>query len=187
MALETTRFNSTTKSGTPAFERLVIGLLPISAIVAAIGIVFLILFFSGSGSFFGPLNDIAVVIQYSLMLPIMIYIHQLLPIGQNPGMKLIRSLGILATLAVIILQTMLVLKLLPFQRQIIMVIPAFLVVTAWFIYIEKAGSEIPQLPKGRMQAILAGLVFGYPFWALNFQKRIAVSASEHSDSKEESA
>jgi hypothetical protein len=183
MTTETSSVDTSTQSGAKTFERLVIRFLPASAITAVVGIVFLILFFSGVGGVFGTLNDIAVVIQYLLMLPIIAYIHRLIPAGQSPGTRAIRALGILGALAVIVLQSMLVLDLLPFQRQIILVIPAFLVVTAWFGYIEKAGREDPRIPKGRALAILAGLVFGYPFWALNFKKRLV---SETHDFENES-
>ena len=174
MSTEISQLRLTSKLEHSAFERLVSGSLMVSAIAAAVGIVFLILFFSGAGGFFGPLNDISVVIQYSLMIPIMSYIHRLLPSGQSIKLQV---MGFGGVLAVIVLQTMLVVGLLPFQRQIIMVIPAFLVVTVWFACIEKAGREEPRLPKGRMQAILAGLVFGYPFWALNFRGRLMTNRS----------
>jgi hypothetical protein len=163
-----------------AFDRLVIGSLMASAVAAAVGIVFLILFFSGAGGFFGPLNDIAVVIQYVLMLPIMSYIHRLLPSGVS--LK-VQAMGFGGALTVIVLQTMLVVNLLPFQRQIVMVIPAFLVVTAWFAIIEQAGREEPRIPKGRTQAILAGLVFGYPFWALKFRRRLISDRSPEKQSE----
>jgi hypothetical protein len=151
-----------------------------SAVAAAVGIVFLILFFSGAGGFFGPLNDIAVVIQYILLLPIMSYVHRLLPSGQA---RKVQAMGFGGALAVIVLQAMLVVNLLPFQRQIVLVIPAFLVVTAWFAIIEQAGREEPRIPNGKTQAILAGLVFGYPFWALKFRRRLISDRSPEKQSE----
>jgi hypothetical protein len=182
MSTEISQLRLTSKLEHSAFERLVIGSLMASAIAAAVGIVFLILFFSGAGGFFGPLNDISVVIQYLLMLPIMSYIHRLLPSGQSIKLQVIGFGGVLA---VIVLQTLLVIGLIPFQRQIVMVIPAFLVVTFWFAIIEQAGRDEPLLPKGRAQAILAGLVFGYPFWALHFRGRLTTNHSTKKISEEQ--
>ncbi len=152
-----------------ASERWVIVFLYLSALAAAIGIVFLILFFSGIGGFFGTMNDIAVVIHYTLLLPIITYVHRIL--APSTGRK-IQTLGMAGTFAVIVLQSLLVANVLPFQRQIVLVIPAFLLVTAWFAITEQAGRDQPRLPKGQALAVLAGLVFGYPFWALSFIRRI---------------
>ncbi len=170
MSTQTSNLKPNSMLNQTAFMRLVSAALMGSAIAAAVGIVFLLLFFSGVGGYFGTLNDIAVVIHYILLLPIMIYVHRVIPV--NGSTRLIQILGFSGTLAVIVLQTMLVINLLPFQRQIVLVIPAFLVVTAWFAITEQMGKAEPHLPKGRAQAILAGLVFGYPFWALNFRKRL---------------
>ncbi|MFC2053881.1 hypothetical protein ACFLV7_06220 [Chloroflexota bacterium] len=81
------------------------------------GILFLIVFFT-VGGVFGPLNDIAVIVQYNLILPIAIKVYRLVrPYG--PILSQIATLiGIAGMLAVIILQTLLVAGVLPFSQQI---------------------------------------------------------------------
>jgi uncharacterized membrane protein len=142
-----------------------------SAIAAALGIAFIVIFYAGV-PVFGPLNDIAVIIQYSLMLPLVFYVHGVLRDVSRPVSGRALALGLAGILAVIVLQGLLVFGILPFQRQILMVIPAFLVVTAWFVLIERAGREDDRLPKGTASAVLAGLVLGYPFWAFDLRKRL---------------
>ncbi len=142
-----------------------------SAIAAAFGIAFIIIFYAGIGVF-GTLNDIAVIIQYSLMLPVALHIHDLLRNAGRPLSAFVVALGLGGILAVIVLQTLLVFDILPFRQQIVMVIPAFLIVTLWFVLIERAGREDDRLPKGTTGAIFAGLVFGYPFWAIELRRRL---------------
>jgi hypothetical protein len=142
-----------------------------SGISAAIGLVFLVIFFSGV-PVFGPLNDIAVIIQYVLLLPIMLTVHKLLP---NTYQRLNSSalfLGLIGFLSVIVLQSMLVLGVIPFRQQIFLVIPAFLVGTAWFVLIERLGKQEKRLPKGLVLYILAGLVFAYPIWAYKLARNL---------------
>jgi hypothetical protein len=75
-------------------------------------------------------------------------------------------------LTVIILQALLVIGQLQFMQQVVMVIPAFLVVTLWFVINEYLGRTEQKLPKGMLMAVLAGLVFGYPFWAFSLGRRL---------------
>lgn len=134
-----------------------------SAVVSVFGIVFLVVFFT-LGGVFGPLNDIAVIVQYVLMLPIASALHQLLkPYGR--GLSTLGTLiGTVGMLGVVVLQVLLVTGLLPFSRQILMVIPAFLVVLAWFVVTAILARRRDLRPNSLLLAALAGLYIGYPFW-----------------------
>ncbi len=137
-----------------------------SSVAAVIGLIFLVVFFSGV-RIFGPLNDIMVIIQYLLMIPVVVMVHRIIPANRK-----IRLTGYLGVIAVIVLQALLVLGVLPFQIQVLMVIPAFFMGAYWFAAIEKLGRDDPRLPKGRWKAIFAGLVFSYPWWAFDFKRRL---------------
>ena len=143
---------------------------PASAVAAAVGMLFLVIFYIGVPAF-GTLNDLAVIVQYALLLPIFFRIARMTWNVDQPKTIAVHVLGLLGILAVITLQTMLVFDILPFQRQILFVIPAFLVVMVWFVFTERIGSQDERLPKGKALAVLAGLVIGYPFWAFEFRKR----------------
>ncbi|MFQ5435150.1 MAG: hypothetical protein ACE5FD_09770, partial [Anaerolineae bacterium] len=81
-------------------------------------------------------------------------------------------IGIGGMLAVIILQALLVVSALPFNRQVWLVIPAFLVVLVWFVLVEKLGRRSERLPKGILLHVLAGLYIGYPLWAFSLGRRL---------------
>lgn len=156
-------------------ERLVIlakWCLPISAVTATVGLLFLIIFFAGFPAF-GPLNDLAVIAQYILMLPLLSLTRRCLKTPSRAAGALITVLGLAGMLAVIALQGLLVFGILPFRRQIVLVIPAFLLVTAWFVLVERLGSRDAPVPEGTTLAVLAGLVIGYPIWALDFYRRLS--------------
>jgi len=147
-----------------------------SGAVSILGIAFLIAFFT-VGDEFGPLNDIAVIVQYTLMLPIAILVHKLVR-PYAPGLSHVATaMGIGGMLAVIVLQTLLVIGILPFGQQIRMVIPAFLVALVWFVLTGSLGRHTEQLPKGVLLQILAGLYFGYPVWAFSLGRRLRVTGS----------
>jgi hypothetical protein len=143
-----------------------------SGIAAIIGLVFLAAFFGGLGGYFGPLNDMAVVIHYILLLPIAAAIHQIVR-PHAPGLsRVATTVGVVGMLAVIVLQVLLVAGVIPFQQQIGMVIVAFLVVTAWFVIVTVLGRSSGVLPASIPLAVLAGLVFGYPVWAYLLGRRL---------------
>jgi hypothetical protein len=79
---------------------------------------------------------------------------------------------LLGFLSVIVLQTLLVLGVIPFRQQIFLVIPAFLVGTVWFVLIERLGRGENRLPKGLALHILAGLVIAYPVWAFKLARTL---------------
>jgi hypothetical protein len=142
-----------------------------SGILATVGLVFLILFFAGV-PVFGPLNDIAVIIQYLLLLPIMFRIHSMLATRSQKLRAAALMVGLAGAIAVIVLQSMLVLGLVTFRRQITLVIPAFLICMLWFVLVERLGGSKGYVPAGTFFSIMAGLVVGYPFWAFKLAKNL---------------
>ncbi len=144
-----------------------------SGIASTFGILFLVAFFMiGGGMGFGTLNDIAVIAQYTLMLPIALALRQLLR-PRGPLLSLIAMLvGITGMLAVIVLQVLLVTGMLPFAQQIGPVIAAFLVVLGWFILNGYLGRSTKLLPNSMLLHVLAGLYFGYPVWSSLVGRRL---------------
>jgi hypothetical protein len=143
----------------------------LSGISAAIGIVFLIIFYSDFEVYgqFGTMNDIMVIVQYSLMLPIAFVLYRLLRAVDAVKAQTNFMIGLGGMLAVIILQLFLVLDIIPFYLQIGPVILCFFIVLAWFILnrnLSQRDAEMKTLvPQNKALTILAGLVFGYPIWA----------------------
>lgn len=142
-----------------------------SGVISVFGIVFLVAFFTVGGGF-GKLNDIATIVQTILMLPIAFALQRLLrPLGSALSMVSM-LLGIAGMLAVIILQILLVVGILTFNQQIGMVLPAFLVILAWFVINAYLGRSIDVLPHSMLLNILAGLFIGYPVWGYLVGRRL---------------
>jgi len=161
-------------SSSEGLEQLVRLCTLISAVAAVVGLIFLAIFYSGAG-IFGPLNDIAVIIQYIFMLPIAFYIYRRIePQGRFMSIS-VTLIGVLGMLAVIVLQTLLVVGVISFGQQIGMVMIAFLVVMLWFVLVESLGRDDEIIPKGRLLAVLAGMVIGYPVWAKRLRRNLGES------------
>ena len=142
-----------------------------SGIASAFGIAFLFAFFI-LGAPTGRLNDIAVIVQYLLMLPIALALFQILR-THHPQLSLAALLiGVPGMLSVMILQLLLVTDILPFANQLVPVVVAFLVVLVWFIINGFSGRTSDKLPGSMLSHVLAGLYIGYPFWAFSVGRRL---------------
>lgn len=137
----------------------------------AIGLVFLVLFFT-LGGVFGPLNDVAVILQYSLMIPLAVYFWRVTRQEGSRAEEVTLVIGIVGILGVICLQSLLVARVMPFQVQIFFLVPFFFVGAAWFVRLARTESLRPLVPGGLLLAVGAGLVIGYPFWAFPLGRRI---------------
>jgi hypothetical protein len=144
----------------------------ISGVVSIFGIVFLVLFFAGAGGQFGTLNDIAVIIQYVLMLPIVAIFRRYLTPDNERLSQAAFLIGLIGMLTVIALQSLLVANLIPFPPYIIIVSIGFLVAMVWFIINGMVGRAAGKLPGGLVLDILAGLYVGYPIWAFRVGSRL---------------
>ena len=148
-----------------------------SGVVCIFGIVFLValyvsLFTGDDEVGFGPLNDISVIVQYTLALPIVAMFYRVLgPYG--PTYSLVSMLiGIVGMIAAIVLQVLLVAGVLSFGQQVGMVIVAFMVILAWFVMTARLARSSGELPNGMLLYVLAGLYFGYPVWAFSLGRRL---------------
>jgi hypothetical protein len=146
-----------------------------SGVVSIFGIVFLVAFFAGVGGKFGTLNDVAVIIQYVLMLPIAVALWRYLQPDNERLSHIAFLIGMVGILTVIALQTLLVANLIPFQSYIVIVSAGFLVATAWFVITGIVGRAAGKLPNGLVLDILAGLYVGYPIWAFRLGHRLRLS------------
>jgi hypothetical protein len=144
----------------------------VSGVVSLIGIVFLIMMFVGFATNnlrlqrFGTLNDICIIIQYLLALPITLALHQRLKLH---GLALSRTatlIGIAGIIAVAILQWLLVSGMVTFEEQVGFVMIALLVVGIWLVMTGYLGRSTAKLPRSLFMSILAAFYLGYPIWAI---------------------
>lgn len=143
-----------------------------SAAVSTLGIAFLVSFFVSGVGILGTLNDVAVIIQYVLMFPIALGLH-LVSRPSGPTLSLMAIiLGFIGMAVVIVFQTLLITDAIPFEQYIGIVSAGFLVVLGWFLMVRYLDRNAGVLPSSLTLHILAGLYFGYPFWALNLARRL---------------
>lgn len=144
----------------------------VSGVVSIFGIVFLLAFFGGLGGRFGTLNDVAVIVQYVLMLPIALALLRYLRADGGRLSQIAFVVGLVGILTVIALQSMLVAKLIPFEVYIGIVSAGFLVATVWFVLNGIVGRASGKLTTGWLLDVLAGLYFGYPVWAFRMGRAL---------------
>ena len=143
-----------------------------SGIVSFIGIVFLIAMFVGFSTNnlglprFGTLNDICVIIQYLLALPITLALHQILKVHAPVLSRAAMLTGIAGILTVGVLQWLLVSGVVTFEEQVGLVMVALLVVGIWLVITGYLGRSTGKLPSGVLISILAAFYLGYPIWAI---------------------
>jgi hypothetical protein len=145
-----------------------------SSVASVFGIIFLFAFFILRAPT-GRLNDIAVIVQFLLMLPLAVALYQILK-HVNSILSLIALLfGLIGMVAVIVLQFLLVVGVLPFADQIVPVLIAFLIVLVWFVINGYLARFTDSLPDSMAFHVLAWLYIGYPFWAISVGRRLRAS------------
>jgi hypothetical protein len=143
-----------------------------NGVVSAIGLVFLIAMFASfaagatsPGLVFGWINDISAVLAALLMLPLVVALHFLL----RPHAPIMSGLAIVigfgANLAIMVLQSLLVVGALTFQEEVGPVLIAFLFLVVWLMMTGYLGNSIGALPHGLRMGLLAVTYVGYPIWA----------------------
>jgi hypothetical protein len=147
-----------------------------SGAIGAIGLVFLIGLYAAfaihweAARLFGWLNDVLVMIQYFIALPIALALHTLLG-PRNPLLSRVAMvIGIGGMLAVVVFQLLLVAGALTFQQQVVPVSIALLVVGAWLVITGSLGRST--LPHSVRMSVLAALYVGYPIWAFWLGRRL---------------
>ncbi len=136
-----------------------------SGVVSTIGVVFFVAMLVVKGPF-GHLNDICVMLQYLLALPIPLALHLLLQARAPFLSKLALLIGIVGMIAVVVLQLLLVAGALSFSEQVGPVTFALVVVVgAWLVITGFLSRSTAKLPHSLFISILAVPYFGYPLWA----------------------
>jgi hypothetical protein len=156
----------------------------VSAIVGAIGVVFITLMYAAFGigataaaMTFGWINDVAVMVQYLLAVPGVLAIGAALRPG-SPRLARPGTWLALAGIAVIVaLQALLVAGVLTFAQEIGPASLGFLVLGAWMVAAAIVGRRMGTGPTGPGTALLAAFYMGYPLWAFRVSRWMATTAA----------
>ena len=143
----------------------------VSSIVSAIGIAFLLLLYAGFFAnvepllVFGPLNDVMVIVQYILALPVVVSLHRILR-PRSPGLSLLAMVAALVgTGGVVMFQLLLLAGTMSFSEQVGYVSTFLLVLGAWIVITSLLGRRSGLLRLSVPAIILGALYLGYPLWA----------------------
>ena len=162
-----------------------------SGVIAFFGIVFLVVMFIGFLTDnirlqqFGTLNDICIIIQYLLALPIMLVLYQRLKVHAPVLSRAAVLTGIAGILAVVVLQWLLVSGVLTFEEQVGPATVALLVVGVWLVMIGYLGRSTGNTRHSLLISILAAFYVGYPIWAIWLGRLLLsgnLNVAEHSPS-----
>ena len=143
-----------------------------NAVVAPIGLVFLVAMYAAFGAgarsqglALGWVNDVLAIVSGLLMLPVVVAVHRLLAPTRPAPSRLALVIGIGANLGIVVLQSLLVLGTMTFEQEIGPVLVAFLFLVVWFVFTGYLGSSTGLLPNGVRMSVFAVTYVGYPIWA----------------------
>ena len=143
-----------------------------NGVVSAVGLAFLIAMFASftvgatsPGLVFGWINDVSGVVAALLMLPLVVAVHVLLRPHAPTVRGLAMVIGLGANLAIMVLQSLLIVGALTFQEEVGPVLIAFLFLVVWLVLTGYLGSSSGTLPHGLRMGLLAVTYVGYPIWA----------------------
>ena len=142
-----------------------------SAVVAAVGVVFLLLLYVGilTGAKgllpFGPANDVCVIVQYLLALPVALALHRLLRRHAPTASRVATLAALVGAFGVTLFQSLLLAGALAFEQQIVPASLSVLLMGIWIVVAGGIGRRSGELPTSRASIVGAALYFGYPLWA----------------------
>ena len=137
----------------------------VSGTIAAVGLVLRFARFAFPGGLVGWFNDLLVMIQLALALPIAVALHVVFS-RHHPGVsRLALIVGIAGMLAVVVLQALLLVRALTLTQQVVPMSIAILVVGEWLIITSYRGRSTGLLRHSLPISLLAVPYFGYPIWA----------------------
>ena len=160
--------------------RVAAGFAIVSGIVSIVGVVFIIGMFvmfatpsTDLGMTFGLINDICVAIQYLLTIPIALALFRILSPYKPTLIRAATVIGILAMIATVGLQLLLIFEVMPFEKQVIWVSIAMLLgVGSWLVITGIVARSTGRLSNSVLMSSVAVPYLGYPVWAFWLGRRL---------------
>jgi len=150
-----------------------------SGVFGAIGLVFLIAMYvafavgaRSSALTLGWINDVSAVITTPLALPGMLALHDRIRPGAGRAGGRLLVLGIGSSIAIAILQLLLVTGVLTFEQEAGPVVIAYLGFGAWLVLTGRIAQRQGILPGGTRLGAFAAVYVGYPVWAFRLARTL---------------
>ena len=159
-----------------------------SGTVAAVGVPLLIAMYAAIFRFgphhpaigrFGIPNDVCVLAQYALAVPIAVGLHRHNR-ATAPRLSLtVTTVGIGAMTSIVVLQALLIAGVIPFEEQVVYVGIAMLILVIWFLVVGRIGRSSGLL-SGRttVMGLLGASYFGYPMWAFWLARQLQAKSTD---------
>jgi len=153
----------------------------LSAAVAAVGVICLVLLYLGlliparALAAFGPLNDLCVLAQFALALPVVVALDRHLSASPSRRVVLL-AIGLIGCAGAVVFQGLLLLGIMSFRQQVGYTSAAVLLAGSWagLVSIEARRSGFV----ASSPLLVATVVyFGYPLWALRMSRWLRTEAS----------
>lgn len=152
-----------------------------SGLVSIVQLVLLGLFYAQGGPF-GTLNDVAVVVQYVLALPLVLALHKLMRRSAPTASAIALWLGLTGILAIVVLQALLIAGVLPFAQEVGPVSAAlFLLFGGSLLTFGYLGRSLNVLPNSMLVSVIGWTYFGYPIWAFWLGRQLQKLESHSTD------
>lgn len=149
-----------------------------SGLLAAVGVVFLILMFAAfavgsasAGRAFGRINDVLILVAYLLTAPGVLAIRAIVRPRAPVLADLATVLGLVAIAGIVVLQAMLVAEVLTFEQQVGPVSVALIALGVWFVVAGRMATLAGFAPHGARMGLIAATYVGYPIWAIWIGRR----------------
>ena len=155
-----------------------------TGVIAAVGVVFPILFYvlffatplTAVGQTFGTLNDICIGIQYLLTIPLALSLRRILQPHASALIAVGTVIGIASMVAVVVLQTALVMGALTFAQEVLWVSLAMIVgVGTWLVIIGVVARSTGRFPSSLRMSLIAVPYLFYALWAFWLAKKLRES------------
>jgi hypothetical protein len=154
------------------------------AVISAFGIVFLLAFYVGfltdnvGLQRFGTLNDICIIIQYLLALPVVVALHQILSPHFPRLSRAAAFIGLCGIIVVVFFQVLLVAGVMEFSEQVVFATLGLLIIGVWIVITSSRLRAIGVLRKGVLVGILGFFYLGYPVWVFVIGRRLLAGTRE---------
>lgn len=157
-----------------------------SAVIGGIGLAFLAGMFAAfaagaqsTGMTLGVINDVTGIVTPILAAPAVMIVSRLVAERRPAVAAVLTVVGLGSMAAIVVLQSLLVAKLVPFERQILPVSVAMLVWGGWFVAVGWLGSRSRTLPVGPGLGLASAFYVGYPLWAWRVGRFLLVARPVH--------
>jgi len=124
---------------------------------------------------FGPLNDVCVLAQYALALPVVVALDRHLSASRSRRAVLL-AIGLTGCVGAVVFQALLLFGIMSFRQQVGYASAAVLLAGSWTAFVSIEARRSGFVASSPL-LVASALYFGYPLWALRMSRWLRTQAS----------